>query len=65
MAKPNRWAVIEYAGYEGECVVASDFSHWQFAQEYVNNHYDRDEQEDMRVDIAFWDAEQECWSYDH
>lgn len=65
MRKNMRWAVIENAGYEGECTIASNFTHWLDAQDYVRSHYAKDEQGSLHVDIAFWDDEQECWSYDH
>lgn len=64
MQKPARWAVIENAGYDGECVIASNFPHWLDAHAYVRSHYDEDERESLHVDIAFWD-EEGFWSYDH
>ena len=65
MGKPMRWAVIENAGYEGECVIASNFTHWLDAYDYVCSHYDEDERESLHVDVAHWDEEGEFWSYDH
>ena len=64
MQKPARWAVIENAGYEGECVRRGDFKSAMEAERYAQSKYDEDEREDLHVDIAFWDADG-FWSYDY
>lgn len=65
MTKTMIWAVIENAGHNGEQVVADNFSHWMDAYAYIQKQYDEDEIETLHIDVAHWDSEQECWSYDH
>lgn len=64
MAKPTTWAVIENAGYDGENTRHVDRSYAE-ANRWADEHYTRQERADLNVDIAHWDHEQDCWSYDH
>jgi hypothetical protein len=60
---PNRWAVIEEAGYVGESVIRDNFDSWSEANAFTLKRYDADEREELHVDIAYWDGD--GWSYDY
>jgi len=60
-----RWAVIENAGYEGEWVAQTDFATEREAWKWAHERYQYDEMQEMHVDVAHWDDDQECWSYDY
>ena len=59
-----RLAVIENAGYQGECV-RKEFASWREAEAWTRRHYSEAERDSLHVDIAHWDAVGEFWSYDH
>lgn len=58
------WAVVENAGYEGETTRHVDRSYRE-ALAWSKEHYSEEEREELHVDIAHWDHDQECWSYDY
>ena len=59
------WGVIEQAGMERERHTGSLYASKREAWDHVRAHYDPDERDDLKVDVAHWDAEGGFWSYDH
>lgn len=63
--KPERWKIIENAGYIGEVEIPGEFPDQYEAWAEVKRRYRDGEQERLHVDVAHWDDEGGFWSYDH
>lgn len=60
----STWVVVENAGYEGEYVWPTLHASYQNAVTWMHKHYDMEERERLRLDIARVDDEQHL-SYDY